>query len=125
MWVRIWSPGSGYNVQTSYWPPAQSAALPGAQCTALDEFKHVLWGSLNVLCPSSTKIKWMNQTLVLPIPIALSENGIPDKMFPKFISSELGKVSKKKKKSREFSLTHRPPPPPPGNFWVIKGYFDS
>ena len=71
------------------WPPAQSAALPGAQCTALDEFKHVLWGSLNVLCLSSTKIKWTNQTLVLPIPIALSETGIPDKMFPKFISLEL------------------------------------
>ena len=31
----------------------------------------------------------MNQTLVLPIPIALSENGISDKMFPKFISPEL------------------------------------
>lgn len=91
------------------WPPPETDdqqsspnSCPEPNYTALDEFKSVLWGSLNVLCPNSTIMKWMNQTWVLPIPIALSENGIPDKMFPKFISSEL--VGAKLKTKKPFGM---------------------
>lgn len=38
------------------------------------------------------EIKWMNQTLVLSIPITLSVNGIPDKMFQGLISIGFGEA---------------------------------